>query len=329
MHFNLLDIVLLGVFAAAVADGVHRGFNSYASEFAAFALGGCLAILFFARLADPLHSVLGVPSGLASFGSFLIILVGSHALTAGAMHRWTGRLGGILQRRLRPDTFRLLGAVPALGTALMISALVLSALIQIPGDGSRSLVLGSSLGSTLAGGSAYLQPAIHSLLVPAVNENGAIVGGNSQRDLGDEAYYQLRFPPGLQPELDLKAETRMLELVNRARSESGLSPVHSDPTLQSVARAHSLDMYQRAYFSHHDPERRTPFDRFKAAGIAYVTAGENIAFSPDVRQAQESLMKSPDHRANILNPDFRCVGIGIYQASRYEEMFTQDFADCL
>jgi uncharacterized protein YkwD len=40
-------------------------------------------------------------------------------------------------------------------------------------------------------------------------------------------------------------------------------------------------------------------------------------------------MQSPDHRANILNPDFRCVGIGAYKGlNGYEEMFTQDFADC-
>ena len=60
----------------------------------------------------------------------------------------------------------------------------------------------------------------------------------------------------------------------------------------------------------------------------FVTAGENIAFAPDVDQAYESLLASPDHRANLLNPDFKCVGIGVYRAVGYEEMFTQDFSDC-
>ena len=40
------------------------------------------------------------------------------------------------------------------------------------------------------------------------------------------------------------------------------------------------------------------------------------------------LEASPDHRANLLNPDFKCVGIGVYRAVGYEEMFTQDFSDC-
>ena len=329
MHFNLLDILLLGVFGAAVADGVRRGFLSYAAEFLAFALGVGLALLLFGHLAAVLRSLLGVAPGLASFGSFLIILVGSHALTVRAMQRWTAWVAARLERRLSPDAFRAAGALPALGTAMMISALVLSALVQIPAAGSRSLVLGSTLASALAGSSSFLQPGLHSLLVPPVNDSSAIVGGGPQKDFGDEAYYRLRFPSEIQPQLAVKAEVRMLEMLNRSRVAAGLTPLHSDPTLESVARAHSLDMYRRAYFSHHDPERQSPFDRLKAAGVVYVTAGENIAYSPDVGQAEESLMRSPDHRANILNPDFRCVGIGIYRASGYEEMFTQDFADCL
>jgi len=47
-----------------------------------------------------------------------------------------------------------------------------------------------------------------------------------------------------------------------------------------------------------------------------------------VDQAYQSLLASPDHRSNLLNPDFRCLGIGVYRATGYEEMFTQDFSDC-
>ena len=316
------------MFAAAVADGLRRGFTSYAAEFFAFALGVSLAFLLFGPLGGFLHSRLGVPAGLASFGSFLIVLVGSHAVTVGSMQRWTAWLAKLMQRRLRADVYRASGAVPALGTAVMISALVLSALVQLPSTGSRSLVLGSTLGSTLAGSSYFLQPGLRSLLVPAANDSSGLPG-LSKQNVGDETFYRLHFPANLRTQLDLAAENKMLELLNRSRVESGLSRLRMDPTLQSVARAHSLDMYERAYFSHLDPEHRTPFERMKAAGVVYVTAGENIAFSPDVRQAEESLMKSPDHRANILNPDFRCVGIGVYRGAGSEEMFTQDFADCI
>jgi uncharacterized protein YkwD len=101
-----------------------------------------------------------------------------------------------------------------------------------------------------------------------------------------------------------------------------------DPVLQAAARDHSLDMYRRKYFSHMTPDGKNPFDRMREHQAHFVTAGENIAFAPDMNQAEESLLASPDHRANILNADFRCVGIGVYRAAGYEEMFTQDFSDC-
>ena len=87
-------------------------------------------------------------------------------------------------------------------------------------------------------------------------------------------------------------------------------------------------MFRRGYFSHVTPDKRTPFDRIRAAGVVYVTAGENIAYAPDVDQAQTRLMASVEHRANITNSDFKRVGIGVYRGlGGYEELFTQDFAD--
>jgi uncharacterized protein YkwD len=88
-------------------------------------------------------------------------------------------------------------------------------------------------------------------------------------------------------------------------------------------------MYSRRYFSHETPDGRTPFDRLRDTGITYLTADENIAYAPTHDQAWDSLMRNPDHRANILNPDFRCVGVGALRGlPSHEEMFTQDFADC-
>lgn len=61
--------------------------------------------------------------------------------------------------------------------------------------------------------------------------------------------------------------------------------------------------------------------------IAYRTAGENIAGNGSVTGANTALMNSPGHRANILNPNFTHIGIGIgiNSGGSYGMMFTQMF----
>jgi len=97
--------------------------------------------------------------------------------------------------------------------------------------------------------------------------------------------------------------------------------------LQPVGRAHAADMLKRGYFSHYTPEGLSPFDRMEQAGITYLYAGENLAFSPNVTLAMQGLMNSPGHRENILSEHFGRVGIGVLDAGVYGEMFVQEFRD--
>ncbi len=86
-------------------------------------------------------------------------------------------------------------------------------------------------------------------------------------------------------------------------------------------------MLARGYFSHYTPEGLSPFDRMAKANIAFIAAGENLAFAPNVTLAMQGLMQSPGHRANILSKDFGRVGIGVLDAGIYGEMFVQEFKD--
>jgi uncharacterized protein YkwD len=331
LHFNLVDLALVVVAAAAAVDGARRGFTTYATELTAFALGLGVAFTLFEPVSAGLHRFLGVPLGLAGFGVFLILLVLTHGAIQASLQ---GRFGWVSRKlHLEPPAKEgvrgRVGAVPALGAAVLVSSVVLSALVVLPGVGYRSLVLSSTLGSTLTHESAFLQAPMARLLVPANREAQPLVTvPQVPPDAGDAAFYRLQFPDQLDTQLDVPAETRMLQLVNKTRADAGLKPLTVDALLQEAAREHSLDMYKRHYFSHLTPDGKSPFDRMRAHGAHFVTAGENIAFAPDVDQAYQSLLASPDHRANLLNPDFKCVGIGVYRAVGYEEMFTQDFSDC-
>jgi uncharacterized protein YkwD len=86
-------------------------------------------------------------------------------------------------------------------------------------------------------------------------------------------------------------------------------------------------MLKKGYFSHISLNYKTPFDRIKEAGINYKTAGENLAFAQSVKIAHTGLMNSPGHKANILNPKFGKIGIGILDAGIHGIMVTQNFKD--
>lgn len=120
-------------------------------------------------------------------------------------------------------------------------------------------------------------------------------------------------------------ERRMIELVNKARSDAGLSPLAIDGELSKVARLKSRDMLDKNYFSHDSPTYGSPFDMMKQFGIQYRTAGENIACNQDAARAHQALMNSEGHRAIILSKDFTHIGIGIAEGGPCGKMFTQLF----
>lgn len=120
-------------------------------------------------------------------------------------------------------------------------------------------------------------------------------------------------------------EQKMLNLVNQARAGAGLPALKADEELIKLARLKAQDMIKRGYFSHTSPIYGSPFDMMKAAGVSYRYAGENLAGAYSVNTAHTNLMNSPGHRANILNNNFKSVGIGIVNGGPYGKMFVQMF----
>ncbi len=120
-------------------------------------------------------------------------------------------------------------------------------------------------------------------------------------------------------------EQKMLELVNAERKKAGVMPLKPDMTLTKISREKSKDMIDKGYFSHTSPTFGSPFDVLKANGVAYGYAGENLAGASTVERAHKNLMASPGHRANILNPNYDYVGIGIVDGGPYGKMYTQTF----
>lgn len=130
---------------------------------------------------------------------------------------------------------------------------------------------------------------------PSANEGQQAPSGGADQDL-----------TGLSAQ-----EREMVEYVNQERVKAGLSPLQVDLDLARVARIKSQDMVDNGYFDHNSPTYGSPFEMMRSFGISYRAAGENIAKNSSVMGAHTALMNSEGHRANILNPNFTHIGIGI------------------
>jgi len=119
----------------------------------------------------------------------------------------------------------------------------------------------------------------------------------------------------------------MLHDVNSVRRKFGLGTLAVDRRLCDLARIHGTDMLRRRYFGHFTPDGHSPFDRMRSAGLPFGYAGENLALNADEPSAQTSLRNSQSHRANILNKNYKKVGIAALASPRYGELFVQEFTD--
>ncbi len=108
-----------------------------------------------------------------------------------------------------------------------------------------------------------------------------------------------------------KAEALAFELLNHDRKRFGLEPLARDARLDTIARAHSVDMRDHTFFGHYSEATGTPGDRLTVAGYKVAMHGENVAKGGSIQGAEEGLMHSLSHRANILQTRFTHVGIGV------------------
>ena len=118
-------------------------------------------------------------------------------------------------------------------------------------------------------------------------------------------------------------EAKVVELTNAERAKNGLSALQMDTKLMAAAREKSEDMKTNQYFSHTSPTFGSPFDRLKALGISYQSAGENIAKGQKTaEEVVEAWMNSEGHRANILDANFTHIGVGYVKDG---SIWTQQF----
>ncbi|GGO85171.1 hypothetical protein GCM10012280_18340 [Wenjunlia tyrosinilytica] len=118
---------------------------------------------------------------------------------------------------------------------------------------------------------------------------------------------------------------QIVQLVNKERATAGCRPVTLNSKLARAAQDYTDVMARSGVLSHTGPDGSTMTSRVEAAGYSWSALGENIAQGQkDAAAVMDAWMHSSGHRANILNCDFREIGVGVNTASS-GPWWTQDF----
>ena len=111
---------------------------------------------------------------------------------------------------------------------------------------------------------------------------------------------------------ELADAMEVLNLINAHRATLLLGALTWDATAAQVAYDHCVDMEVRAFFDHTNPNCATPGSRATDAGITWSGIAENIAQGQGTPAGVVAAwLASPGHRANIENPSYTRLGVGV------------------
>lgn len=329
-----LDFIILVVLFFYALEGFHVGFVAELFDFASFILSFLIGLRFYAVVGAFIAPLFSLPPGFAKAAAFFLVAFVSEAVVLTLFRKLYSFAHARIQSKWSLTTpnmtlvyletaNRLFGLLLGSASAIVLLSFFLTLFISLPFSPYLKKTISSSrIGNKLVANTQGVEKAISKVLGGAVNETLTFL---TVKPEGDETV-SLNFTTS-NVTIDEAAERQMLSLLNKERTSRGLNPLVIDTKLREVARAHSKDMFARGYFSHYSPEGLTPFDRIQKAGITYEYAGENLALAPNAEVAMQGLMNSPGHKANILSPNFRKVGIGGIDGGIYGQMFSQEFTD--
>jgi uncharacterized protein YkwD len=316
---NWVDLFLGVIFLLAIIGGLRRGFLlgslDLLSWLGSFILGYTL-YPYTARLLEK-FTALGVWLLPVAFLLTLIII----RVLIGLVTKYIVR--AIPGQANDSSVNRFLGLIPGAINGVIYIVIIAALLLALP---LRDNITEETRNSRFAGPLAFKAEWVNRKLAPvfdgAVRQtmNSLTVNPKSHEKVSLSFKYDKAV---VRPYLEIQ----MLKMVNEERAKAGLKPLRADPEQTRVARNHSQDMFKRGYFAHENPDGQDPFDRMRASNVQFRAAGENLALAQTLEIAHTNLMNSPGHRANILNPSFGRLGIGVLDGGYYGLMISQEFRD--
>jgi uncharacterized protein YkwD len=314
---NIISILLILIVLLSTLNGIARGFILSFTSLLSWIGSLLLMIFLYPYVIDFANLILGNNPWVIPFAIFISLLITSFCFSL------------LLEQVLKfvpisADATiinKIAGAIPGAISGLLYAALLSLLLLVLP---FSNRISNETQNSNVVQQLTLGLEKIENRLNPGFKEKVSRTMQMTMIEEGSEEIVKLSFSVK-HPRLRRDLEKEMLDMINKERVIHGLNLLETNEPLTEVAREHSRDMFARSYFSHMSPEGSSPFDRIRKSSIRFLTAGENLALAQTLPIAHEGLMNSPGHRANILNPSFGRVGIGVLDGGVYGLMITQAF----
>lgn len=317
---NYIDLIIILVLFYFATEAWRHGFWVILVDFVSFLGSILISLSFYKYVSLFLRSNFSLGSSISNALGFLATAI----ITEGILGFILAKFLHKVPEKLREHTLLKIAAmIPGVGEGLILIAFILTLAVAFPiRPGVKSDIVRSKIGGVILEKTVVIEKSVNEIF-------GGVI---------EDSLTYLTIKPGSRESVslptssnNLKADTEsakeMFSLVNKERNKLGIPELIWNEKIAMISQSYATYMWENHYFGHIALDGKDVGDRLKEGKINYSAAGENLALAPTVISAEGGLMNSQGHKDNILNTEFKKVGIGVMDNGIYGKIFVQVFTD--
>jgi uncharacterized protein YkwD/uncharacterized membrane protein required for colicin V production len=317
---NYIDLIILLVIIYFASEAWRHGFWVILVDFISFLGSILISLSFYKYLALFLRSNFSLSNSISNAIGFLAMAIVTEGVLGFILARFLHKVPEKLRER---TSLKIAAMIPAVGEGLILIAFILTLAVAFPIRPSiKSDIVRSRIGGEILAKTVTLEKTVNEIFGGVINDSLTyltVKPGSGEKVSLPTAVNNLK--------ADEEASKEMFGLVNNERNRLGIPLLSWNDKIAKVAENYATYMWENHYFGHISLDGKDVGDRLNVAKISYSVAGENLALAPTVISAHNGLMNSEGHRDNILNIQFKKVGIGVIDNGIYGKIFVQVFTN--